>query len=397
MTTNHYYLQEEKKYLLHTYNRYPITLVKGEGQFVWDIEGNKYLDFMSGIACTSLGHNHPEITKSIKEQVDFILHTSNLFYSPPNVELAKCLVKNGGLDKIFFCNSGTEANECAIKLARKFQWNLGFKNKNVILSVTNSFHGRTLGALSATAKPELQEGFGPLPAGFKYESWDDIKIFCDTIDDEVAAVILEPIQGEGGVYKAPDRFLESVRNKCNQKGALLIFDEVQCGIGRTGTMFAFQYFNVKPDIITLAKGIAAGLPLGAVCAIENVAEAFSPGNHGTTFGGNPVSCAAALANINTILNYKYLRHVKQMEKYLFTQLNNLKNKFPDKIKEIRGVGLMVGIEFKFDCAIILKFCQDSGLLINSCNKNTIRLLPPFIINELDIDFTIQTISNFFKK
>jgi acetylornithine/N-succinyldiaminopimelate aminotransferase len=395
MTTNLYYQQEEKKYLFHTYDRYPITLVKGEGQFVWDIEGKKYLDFMSGIACTSLGHKHPEVIKSIKEQVDCILHTSNLFYSPPNIELAKCLVEKGGLDKVFFCNSGTEANECAIKLARKYHWNLGLKNKNVILSVTNSFHGRTLGSLTATAKPKLHEGFAPLPYGFKYESWNDTEKFCDEIHDDVAAVIVEPIQGEGGVFKAPDGFLESVKKTCDQKGALLIFDEVQCGMGRIGELFAYQYFKVKPDIITLAKGIASGLPLGAVCAIQKVAEAFSPGNHGTTFGGNPISCAAALANINTILNHKYLHHVKQMEKYLFEQLNSLKNKFPDKITEIRGAGLMVGIEFNFNCSLILKFCQESGLLLNICGENTIRLLPPFIINESDVDFTVQTISNFF--
>ncbi len=394
MRTNKYYIEQEKIYIMNTYNRYPITLIKGNGQFVWDVEENKYLDFLSGISCTLLGHNHPKVIKAIKEQVDFILHTSNLFYSPPNIELAKCLIENGGLDSLFFCNSGTEANECAIKLARKYQWSLGKEQKNVILSAHHSFHGRTLGALAATAKPKIQEGFSPLPLGFKYESWDDTEAFCKAIDDNVAAVILEPIQGEGGINQPPAGFLNKIRQICTERDVLLIFDEIQCGLGRTGFLFAYQYFNVTPDIITLAKGIASGLPLGVVCATQKVAKTFSPGDHGTTFGGNPVSCSAALATINIILNENILEKVKELGTYFKDKLCLLKKNYPKYILDIRATGLMIAIDFNFKNLLIVEYLQKQGILVHTCGENSVRLLPSFVINKKDIDIFIENVKEY---
>ncbi len=383
------YQIEADQYLFNNYARYPITLVKGQGAYVWDTHGKKYLDFMSGIGCTSLGHCHPAIEKAIVEQTKTILHTSNLYYSPPSIELAKWLVTHGGLDKIFFCNSGAEANEGAIKLARKYQWQNGMKNKNVILSAARCFHGRTLSELAMLDCVKKQEGFGPLPAGFRYESWQDTETFCNAINDEVAAVILEPIQGEGGIHVVQSGFLEAVRHACDKVGALLIFDEVQCGIGRTGELFAYQYFGVKPDIITLAKGIANGLPLGAICARLKVAQAFGPGDHGTTFGGNPVSCGAALANLNTLINQDYLTKIKELGLYLSSRLQQFQDKFPDKIKEIRGIVMMRGIELKGDPKPFLLQCFKNGLLINITATNIVRMLPPYVIKESDIDFAIK--------
>ncbi len=393
---NDIYQTHSKNYLMNTYARYPITLLKGDGAYVWDANGKKYLDFLSGIGCTSLGHANPIIEQAIFEQVKKIVHTSNLYYSPPSIDLAKYLVDHGGLDKIFFCNSGTEANEAAIKLARKYQWRKGKKNKNIILSATNSFHGRTLGSLAATAKPILQEGFGPMPSAFKYQSWNDTKLFCDAIDENVAAVILEPIQGEGGIQIAPPDFLNAVRSACDAADALLIFDEVQCGLGRTGNLFAYQTMNVIPDIITLAKGIANGLPLGVVCAKNHIADAFKPKDHGTTFGGNPVSCAAALANLTTLLNQDYLHKIKKLSLYLMHRLEKLKRQCPTQIKTIRGIGLMIGIELTIPPTAVLTHCQNSGLLINVTAENVLRMLPPYVITEEDIDFAIDVIEKSLK-
>ncbi len=393
---NDLYQSQAKDYLINTYARYPITLVKGKGAFVWDVYGKKYLDFLSGIGCTSLGHCHPSVERAIIEQTKKILHTSNLYHSQPCIDLAKYLVDHGGLDKIFFCNSGAEANEAAIKLARKYHWQKGKKNKNVILSALDSFHGRTLGALAATAKLKLHEGFDPMPAGFKYQSWHDTELFCKAINADVAAVILEPIQGEGGIHIAPPGFLQSIRTACDKVGALLIFDEVQCGIGRTGELFAYQYMGVKPDIITLAKGIANGLPLGAMCAKDNVANAFAPRDHGTTFGGNPIACSAALATLTTLLNQGFLPRVKQLSHYLFQRLEILQNQYPAKMKAIRGTGLMVGIELAVNPASILASCRDAGLLVNITAENVLRMLPPYVINEYDIDFAIDVIAQSLK-
>jgi acetylornithine/N-succinyldiaminopimelate aminotransferase len=386
-----------QQYLFNTYARYPITLVKGDGVTVWDDQGKKYLDFLSGIACTPLGHNHPTVTQAIIEQARNLLHTSNLYYSPPNILLSQFLVEHGALDKVFFCNSGTEANEAAIKLVRKYQWLKGKKDKYIILSATHSFHGRTLAALTATAKPSIQEGFAPLPTGFRYAPWNDVEQFCAAIDENVAAVILEPIQGEGGINMPSPGFLEAVRAACDRVQALLIFDEIQCGIGRTGKLFAYQYFDVKPDVITLAKGIANGLPLGVICASESVAATFSPGDHGTTFGGNPVSCAAALATLSTLITENHLEKIQQLSTYLFKRLQALQILYPSQIKEVRGAGLMIGVELASKAKEILADCQHNGLLLNITADNVLRMLPPYIITEADIDVALKVISQAIEK
>lgn len=382
-----------KQYIFNTYARYPITLVRGEGALVWDSHGKKYLDFLTGIACTPLGHCHPAVTKAVMAQLQTLVHTSNLYYSPPSIALAKLLVEHGGLDKIFFCNSGAEANETAIKLARKYQQLQGATEKHVILSAHHSFHGRTLGALAATAKPKIQEGFGPMPAGFRYLSWHDSDAFCQAIDASVAAVILEPVQGEGGIHAAPTGLLEAVRNACDQAGALLIFDEIQCGIGRCGELFAYQHFGVTPDIITLAKGIANGLPLGVVCARERVAAALAPGDHGTTFGGNPVACSAALAALNTLLEEDYLPRIQQLGGYLLARLYDLQQQYPQVVKEVRGLGLMIGVELVKGAPQILQHCQEAGLLVNITADNVLRLLPPYTITTADINFAVAIIAD----
>jgi predicted acetylornithine/succinylornithine family transaminase len=328
------------------------------------------------------------------EQTHKLLHTSNLYYSPPSIELAAFLVTHGGLDKVFFCNSGAEAVETAIKLARKYQWRQGHKEKNIILTANRSFHGRTLGALTATAKPTIHEGFGPLPSGFRYSDWNDSDAFCAAIDEQTAAVLLEPIQGEGGIHVPPAGLLAAVRKKCDALGVLLIFDEIQCGVGRTGDLFAYLTVGVTPDIITLAKGIANGLPLGAVCAREQVANAMQPGDHGSTFGGNPVACNAALANL-TVIQENYLPQVKKLSTYLLQQLTGLQKAYPEQIKAIRGAGLMLGIEVAQQPQQILQHCLQAGLLINVTADRVLRILPPYIITSADIDFAIETIRSAF--
>jgi acetylornithine/N-succinyldiaminopimelate aminotransferase len=378
------YKEKTQQYIFNNYARYPITLVRGKGTQVWDDTGKVYLDFLSGIACTPLGHCHPAITKAIIAQAQTLLHTSNLYYTPPAAELAASLVQHGGLNKVFFCNSGAEANEAAIKLARKYQYYLGKKNKHTILSAAHSFHGRTLATLAATDKAGIKEGFAPLPEGFISRDGKDAKAFCDAIDETIAAVIIEPIQGESGVHVASAAFLEQVRIACDKVGALLIFDEVQCGVGRTGHLFAYQYYAVKPDIITLAKGLANGLPIGALCATENAATGFKAGDHGSTFGGNLVSCRAAQVLLDVILQENYLPRIQSLSTSLFTQLHALQKKYPASISEIRGVGLMVGIEVQSHAREILTFCQKEGLLINLAGENVLRLLPPYIITEEEI-------------
>lgn len=375
----------DQKYIMRTYNRYPIALTSGKGVKVWDIDGKEYLDFLSGIAVNSLGHCHPAVIEAIVKQINTLMHVSNLYYTEPAVELAKLLVENGGLDKIFFCNSGAEANEGAIKLARKYQSRQGLSNKFQIISFNHSFHGRTLATLAATAKPEIKQGFGPLPEGFVIAEFNDIAALNNIMNENVAGVIVEPIQGEGGVYPAKIEFLQALREHCNRIDAVLIFDEIQCGLGRIGSLFAYQKFNVKPDVVTLAKGIANGLPFGAICATDKIAAGFQAGDHATTFGGNPVAAAAAIATIRTLLEKKYIQNAEMLGNYLIAKLNQLKAKYPAAIAEVRGQGLMIGIELKIDAKQVLQGCHEKGLLANVTANNTLRLLPPFIITQEDIN------------
>ncbi len=379
------------QYLMNTYNRYPIAIVKAQGVKVWDAEGKEYLDFLGGIAVNVLGHCHPAVVEAIVAQAHQLVHISNLYYTIPSAQLAELLALNGGLDKVFFCNSGAEANEGAIKLARKYQWRKGHKEKYKIISATHAFHGRTLGALAATDKPEIQEGFGPLPNGFQSIDWNDTASFLNAIDEMTAAVLIEPVQGEGGIHLATQGFLEKVRAACNKVGALLIFDEIQCGIGRLGTLFAYESFGVKPDIITLAKGIASGLPLGAICATETVAQTFQPGDHGTTFGANPIATAAALATLKILIEENYPQKAAMMGAYLMDKLDHLQKKYPQAIAQIRGKGLMIGIELKVDAKSVLNACHSQGLLANITAGNVLRFLPAYTITKEDADRAVEIV------
>ncbi|HEY3367483.1 MAG TPA: acetylornithine transaminase [Symbiobacteriaceae bacterium] len=384
-------IAQTNSYVMTTYGRYPIALVKGQGVKAWDADGKEYLDFLGGIAVNLLGHSHPAVVDAISEQANTLIHCSNLYFTEPGAELAAVLVENGGLDKIFFCNSGAEANEGAFKLARKYHWRKGNPQKQKIISLTHSFHGRTLAALAATAKPEIQEGFQPLPAGFSWVEAGDIAALKAVVDGETAAVIVEPVQGEGGIFPFPAAYLKAVRALCDEVGALLIFDEIQCGLGRTGTFFAYQGVGVRPDIISLAKGLAGGLPMGAICATAEVAAGFQPGDHATTFGANPVCAAAALATLKTILSAGLVEQAARMGDYLVQKLNGLVAKYPKLTKQVRGAGLMMGLELTVPGAPVLAKCHELGLLANVTAGTVLRLLPPYIITEADADQAIAII------
>jgi acetylornithine/N-succinyldiaminopimelate aminotransferase len=384
-------MAKDKSYIMSTYGRYPIALVRGQGVKAWDAEGKEYLDFLGGIAVNLLGHSHPAVVTAIAEQAGKLIHTSNLYFTEPDVELAALLVENGGLDKVFFCNSGAEANEGAIKLARKYQYRKGQGHKTKVVSATHSFHGRTLGALTATAKPEIQEGFGPLPTGFAYAEFGDIEALRAAVDENTAAVLLEPVQGEGGIYALTPEYMQAARAICDQAGALLILDEIQAGLGRTGHFFAYQGLGVKPDIVTLAKGLGGGLPIGAICATNEAASGFQPGDHGTTFGGNPVCCAAAVATLKTVLSSHLVEMAAELGGYLMSKLEGLQAKYPTLIKEVRGKGLMVGIELTQPGAPVLATCHELGLLANVTAGTVLRLLPPYVITGKDIDKAVSII------
>ncbi len=384
-------MNQTNQYLMPTYGRYPIALVRGRGVKAWDAEGKEYLDFLGGIAVNLLGHSHPAVVKAITDQASKLIHCSNMYYTEPAAQLAQLLVENGGLDQVFMCNSGAEANEGAFKLVRKYQYRKGHKNKSTIVSISHAFHGRTSGALAATPKPEIQEGFGPLPTGYVYAEFGDIEALKAVVNESTAAVILEPIQGEGGVHVMSVAFVKAARELCDQFGALLIFDEIQCGLGRTGSLFAYQGVGVKPDVITLAKGLGGGLPIGAICATANAVSGFGPGDHGTTFGGNPVACAAALATMKTVINGGFVAHAATMGDYLRDRLNVLREKHPDLIKEVRGCGLIVGIELTKPAGPVLTTCHQLGLLASVAAGTVLRLLPPYVVTQEDVDAAVEII------
>jgi len=369
---------KEKKYLMPTYNRKPVFLVKGEGCFVFDDTGKKYLDLVSGIAVNALGYGHPQITSAVSTAVKNLHHTSNLFYTKPQVELAEKLIENSPFDRVFFANSGAEAVEGALKLARKYWWQKGIK-KYEIISFKKSFHGRTFGALSATGQEKYQKPFEPLVPGFIQVPFNDFNALEQAITPNTAAVLLEPIQGESGVYPANPDYLLKVAELCREKEILLIFDEVQTGVGRTGKFFAFEHFGVVPDILTLAKGLGGGIPIGAVLAKEEVATAFTPGDHASTFGGNPLACSAALAVVEEILTPGFLEDVLAKGK-LFAKLLTSPG-----VAEVRGLGLMLGVELKFKGALnIADKLLEKGVLINNIGEQILRIVPPLIITEEEI-------------
>nr|HQV13241.1 aspartate aminotransferase family protein [Nitrospira sp.] len=335
-----------EQYLMNTYQRQPISIVRGRGSKVYDLEGREYIDFVAGIAVNVLGHGHPDLVLAIQKQAQHLLHTSNLYYTEPQVRLAQTLVEHSFAQKVFFCNSGAEANEAAIKLARKYSYDKYGADRYEIITMTSSFHGRTMATLTATGQDKVQKGFAPLMPGFSYVPFNDLSAVERAITPKTAAIMLEPIQAEGGVHVAERGYLQGLRELCRERDVLLIFDEVQTGIGRTGTLFCYEQFGMQPDIMTLAKGLGGGVPIGACLATDSVARAFSPGTHASTFGGNPLACAAALAVLRVLLDGKILDQGRRMGEYLAKGLATLKERHRC-IKEVRGMGLLQGMELDF--------------------------------------------------
>ncbi|NWF90288.1 MAG: aspartate aminotransferase family protein [Ignavibacteriaceae bacterium] len=374
---------ESDSALLKIYKKFPIEFAYGNGVFLYDKSGDKYLDFLSGIAVTGFGHSHPAIKKAVEEQLNSLWHTSNLFESSSQQILADKLAEVSGLEKVFFSNSGTEANEAAIKFARKFG-----EEKTTIITAVGSFHGRTMGSLSASAQVKLWNGFRPLTPGFKYVAFNDADALRHSITDDVCAVMLEPIQGEGGIVVPAPNYLKEVEAICKENNLLLILDEVQTGMGRTGKFFAHQWFDIQPDIITIAKGIANGLPLGATIISPKVAVKIQAGDHGSTFGGNPVSVAAAIAVMN-MLSEDVLNQISNSGTYLINELKKLKSLF---IKDVRGLGLMIGIEFSdtITNSQIVEALLAKKVVVYQAGRNTVRLLPPYTIDRAHISHFIQT-------
>jgi predicted acetylornithine/succinylornithine family transaminase len=372
------------KYFMPTYKRGGAPFVKGKGMYVCDADGKEYLDFGAGIAVLALGHSHPSIVAAAKKQAALMLHGSNLYYTLPQIELAKLLVKHSFGDRVFLSNSGTEANEAAIKFARKWATMKSPKKFNV-LSFSDGFHGRTYGAMSATAQTRFQRGFTPIAPGFYYAPFNDITATKKILSKhQFAAVLIEPVQGESGVNFASEKFMRFLRSWCTKNSTALIFDEVQCGIGRTGTLWSYEKYGIIPDMMTLAKPIGGGLPLGALVCKEMFASAIQPGDHGTTFGGNPLSCALGCVIMETVSDKKFLAKVKENGAYLVEKLQKIAKSQPS-IKEIRGVGLMIGVEMNSDPAEIIAECRKKGLLVIKAEHNTVRFVPPLIAGKKDID------------
>ena len=375
-----------EKYIMYTIERIPVTLVRGEGARVWDDNGREYLDFVGGLAVNSLGHCHPVVAEAVAEQVHTLIQTSNWYYTVPQIRLAELLVNNSCLDKVFFCNSGAEANEGAVKLARRY----GKRYLNgayEVITTLGSFHGRTLGMVAATGQPKQQQPYTPLPAGFINVEYNNIEAIKATTN-QACAVMLEPIQAEGGVNLPEGNYLKAVREWCDHKGILLILDEVQTGIGRTGTLFAYEQYGIEPDIMTLAKGLGSGVPIGAFLAKEG-ASVFVPGEHGSTFGGNPLACAAAYATLSLILDKDIAGNAGKVGRYLIDRLEGLKQKF-QFITDVRGRGLLVAMEFNGEIAkSIVLACLDRGLLVNLLKPNAVRFIPPLIIGNSEVDEAIN--------
>jgi len=385
-------MQMDKKYVMQSYSRIPLVIDKGKGVRVWDKEGREYLDFISGIGVNAIGHCHPEILRALTHQAKRLLHCSNLYYIEPQANLARALCEVSFADKVFFSNSGAEANEAAIKLARR--WGKGKRYE--IITMKESFHGRTVTTLRATAQTKYQKGFGPFPPGFKYSPFNDLERLKERVSEKTCAIMLEPIQGEGGIRMASEDFMEGVWEICRGKRILLILDEIQCGLGRTGKMFAYQHYGIEPDIMTLAKPLAGGLPMGATLAKEEVASLFKPGDHASTFGGNPLVSSAALAFLKVMEEENLVKKAEEIGEYFGERLKELKAKY-SLIKEIRGKGLMRGIELEFEGKGVVEKCRYQGLLINCTAKKVLRFLPPLTVKKEEIDQAVDILQGAFEE
>ncbi|MFH1976888.1 MAG: acetylornithine transaminase [Pseudomonadota bacterium] len=382
-------IEKTEKVIAATYKRPPIVIEKGKGCMLWDTEGKSYIDFVAGVAVCSLGHAHPRVVKALCSQADLLFHVSNLYYTIPQVELASMLVKNSFADRVFFCNSGAEANEAAIKLARKYFKDKGENDRYRIISMEKSFHGRTMGTLSATGQDKIKKGYAPVLEGFDFVPFDDPEALAGMISPSTCAVILEPVQGEGGVRVPGSGYLKEVRKLCDKSGTLLIYDEVQTGIGRTGKLFAYQHSGVEPDIMTLAKALGNGLPIGAMLAKEHVASAFVHGSHATTFGGTPLVTAAALEVLKVLFEENIIDNCDKMGAYFKERLMWLKSRH-SSILDVRGIGLLIGMELeKEEGENLVNKCLERGFLINCIQGRIIRFVPPLIISREEIDELIM--------
>ena len=378
------------------FQRYQIVLDHGKGAYLWDVDGKRYLDFLGGIAVNVLGHDDPELVWAVTEQAHKMIHCSNLYYTQAQADAAARLVELSGLGKAFFGNSGAEANEGAIKIARKWATRQN-PNKVKIITARMSFHARTYATLTATGQPHYQEGLGPVPGGFTYVDFNDIDELARTIDDETCAVMLETIQGEGGVFTPAGDYLKKVRALCDQHHALLILDEIQAGIGRSGTFFAYENYGIKPDIVTLAKGLAGGVPIGAFVVTDEVAQAFGPGDHGTTFGGNPLACAAANVVLRRVPEPAFLQHVRTVGAYFKTGLEKLQQKYPQLIRDVRGQGLILGAELTIPGRDIVNAALAQGVIINCTVGKVLRFIPPLIITEEQVDEVLKVLDEVLSK
>ncbi len=384
------------KYLMQTYTRQPISIVRGRGAKVYDMEGREYLDFVGGIAVNLLGHGHPDLVQAIQQQAAQLIHVSNLYYTEPQVTLAKILVEHSFADRAFFCNSGAEANEAAIKLARRYAHMKYGESRFEIITMKNSFHGRTLAMITATGQDKVQKGFEPLMPGFSYAPFNDMAAIEAMAGERTAGIMLEPVQGEGGVHVAGREYLARLREFCTTHDILLIFDEVQTGMGRTGTLFAYEQLGVAPDIMTLAKGLGGGVPIGACLAKEPVAAAFSAGAHASTFGGNPLACAAAVAVCRALLEGHVLDRVKPMGDYLANALTECKARHR-VVRDVRGIGLLQGMELDIDAKTVVAEALSRGVLINAAGERVLRFVPPLTITTQEIDQLIDTLNAIFTR
>jgi len=378
------WIAKADKYIMKTYGRYPIVPVRGEGSVLWDADGKRYLDFLAGVAVNNLGHCHPKVVAALQKQAAELIHCSNYYHIPSQIELAEILCSHSFADKAFFCNSGAEANEAAIKLARKYSREKYGPERYEIITAADSFHGRTMATVSATGQEKVQRFFDPLLHGFKHVPFNDAAALEAAISPTTCAVMLEPIQGEGGVNIPAPGYLQQVREICDRHGLIMILDEVQVGMGRTGKLFAYEHFGITPDIMTLAKALAGGAPIGTMLATDEYAAAFSPGTHGSTFGGNPLVTAAAVASVRAILEEGLLNRAEEMGEYLHGELEALQKKYPF-IVEVRGIGLMIGMNLSIPGGDIVKKGHDRGVLLNVTHDTVLRFVPPLTVSKQEVN------------
>lgn len=390
--TNKEIMQKGQQYVMNTYGRFPIAVVKGKGSYLWDADGKEYLDFLSGIAVCGLGHCPDELNQALKQQMETLWHASNLYWLKPQTELAEKLVKLSGLGKAFFCNSGAEANEAAIKLARKYFYRQK-EAKNEIVVFKKSFHGRTLATVAATGQSKYQEGFAPLPQGFAFAEYNNLESVKELITERTCAIMVEPIQGEGGVYPADIEFLRGLRDLCVKHKLLLIYDEVQCGVGRSGEFFAFKALGVKPDVVTMAKGLAGGFPIGCMLASDEAASGFAPGDHASTFGGNPLATATANRMVDIVSSPEFLNRVRTNAENLYKGLSSIAD---ERLVALRGKGLMLGIEFSQEIRGLIEACMSRGLLVGGAGPNVLRFVPPLNIDNREINKAVSILKQALK-